>query len=137
MTKIFLYYDSQCPLCVAEMRHLKAFDQNHSVELIDLNDPDFCTKNPEINRDLANEILHARLPSGEIILGLDATVAVWRAVEKYHWIKIIRWPVISIFADGVYRVFAKHRYFFSYILTGKKRCEPCRINPAKNNSSYP
>ena len=68
-----IFYDSHCPLCMAEMIQLKDLDTQKKIKFADLHADDFCTLFPYIDRSKANLILHGELPSGEILLGLDVT----------------------------------------------------------------
>ncbi|MCL1059407.1 DUF393 domain-containing protein [Shewanella gelidimarina] len=121
--KLRIFYDSLCPLCDAEMQHIKARDIDDNIELQDLNQSDFASKYPEIDFTVANRILHAQRPDGSIITGLDVTYEAWAVVGKERWVSLLRCSLVKPFADKGYLFFAKHRYRISYLLTGKKRCE--------------
>jgi predicted DCC family thiol-disulfide oxidoreductase YuxK len=121
--KLRIFYDSLCPLCDAEMQHIKNRDIDDDIELQDLNQSDFSSKFPEIDFTLANRILHAQRPDGSIITGLDVTYEAWAVVGKEKWVSLLRCSLVKPFADKGYLFFAKHRYRISYLLTGKKRCE--------------
>lgn len=123
-----IFYDSQCPLCLAEMQQLYAYDKTGQLRFVNLNDEDFTQRYPYIDRAHANRILHGQLASGEIIHGLDVTYRAWSLVGKHKWLAITRWPVIRYLADGIYLLFARHRYRISYLLTGKPRCDTCMLN---------
>lgn len=118
-----IFYDSYCPLCVAEMRQLKRYDTQQQLELQDIHARDFGQRFPQIDPKAANRILHAEGADGELYLGLDASYAAWALVGKHRWLKVLRMMPIKLVADWVYLRFAKHRYTISYWLTGKKRCE--------------
>ncbi|TPE51817.1 DUF393 domain-containing protein [Maribrevibacterium harenarium] len=119
---ITVFYDSQCPLCVKEMAHLKQYDRHNQVILADIHAPDFAVYYPHIDQQDAYDVLHAETDEGKILLGLDATVAIWQQVNKYAFLKVLRWPVIRLFADFGYRVFARYRVPISLLLTGQRRC---------------
>jgi predicted DCC family thiol-disulfide oxidoreductase YuxK len=121
--KLRIFYDSLCPLCDAEMQHIKARDIGDDIELQDLNQSDFASKFPEIDFTVANRILHAQRPDGSIITGLDVTYEAWTVVGKERGGSLLRGSLGKPFADKGYLFFAKHRYRISYLLTGKKRCE--------------
>ena len=75
--KLRIFYDSQCPLCAAEMQHIKALDIHENVELQDLNQADFESNYPYIDLAYANKILHGERADGTIIKGLDVTYEAW------------------------------------------------------------
>ena len=71
---ITLFYDAQCPLCVAEMRKLKKADLRDEVQLVDIHDSQTMAAYPQVQFSAANRILHAVDEQGQLYLGLDATV---------------------------------------------------------------
>lgn len=118
---MIIFYDSYCPLCCAEMTHLKKRDHDNCIELVDINQPEFAERYPTLDWQALNNRIHAQLDNGEIVTGLDATHAVWQAVGRGWLYAPLRWPVIRHIADAGYNWFAKHRYTISYVLTGKRR----------------
>ncbi|MBI3188764.1 MAG: DUF393 domain-containing protein [Gammaproteobacteria bacterium] len=126
--KLTIFYDSQCPLCLAEMQQLKKLDKTGSLGFANLHDADFEERYPHIDKVYANRILHGQLDTGEILLGLDVTCKAWSLAGKHRWLAILRWPVIRILADSIYLLFARHRYRISYWLTGKPRCNTCMLD---------
>ena len=120
-----IFYDSFCPLCVAEMKQLSELDSAHRLRLEDIHAPEFTRRFPHIDVKAAGRVLHAQYANGELIFGLDVTHQSWAAVGRKRWIAILRWPVIRWFSNLGYRLFARYRYEFSYLLTGTRRCERC------------
>lgn len=134
-----IFYDSTCPLCCAEMRHLKKRDSESVIDLVDINSVDFPERYPQLDWHALNARIHVMLESGRMVSGLDATHAAWKAVGKGWLYAPLRWPVIRIFADVAYSLFAKHRYTISFLLTGTRRdCSSgqCTVT-GKNNSKGP
>lgn len=123
--KLTLFFDSYCPLCAAEMKMLEQYDLDGKLVFQDIHSPDFSQRYPLVDPVAADRVLHGSYEDGTMIYGLDVTHQAWRAVNKKAWIGVLRWPVIRWFADLGYRIFAKNRYSISWLLTGKKRCEPC------------
>jgi predicted DCC family thiol-disulfide oxidoreductase YuxK len=80
------------------------------------------------------KILHAQNAAGEMIYGLDVTYAAGKTVGKHRWLKILRLPVIRIFADLAYKLFAKYRQPISRVLMPSTVCESdsCSIKNKKN-----
>ncbi len=130
--KLTIFYDSQCPLCLAEMRQLKTNNKAGRLEFANINDEDFNQRYPHINKVQANKILHGQLDSGEVLLGLDVTYRAWSMVGKHKWLVLLRWPVLRIIADSIYLLFARYRYGISYLFTGKSRCSSCTLDNGKN-----
>jgi predicted DCC family thiol-disulfide oxidoreductase YuxK len=131
MVELRIFYDGGCPLCLSEMKQLLSLDVEQSIDLVDINQPGFEEKYPVINKEKADAILHGQLADGSIILGLDVTHKAWSLVGKGRWTAILRWPVVRIFADWAYLVFAKYRHSLSQLITGKSRCESCSLEREK------
>lgn len=126
--KLTLFYDGQCPLCAQEMKALTARDTQQQLQLVDIWQPEFATRYPEIDPAAANRVLHAVDDRGDLLLGLDVTARAWSlvGVKRYN---CLRWPLIKPVADIAYRLFARHRYSLSRLITGKARlCESDRCS---------
>lgn len=124
--KLTLFYDSYCPLCAAEMQQLASLDSRQQLVFEDIHASDFTARYPDIDPVAADRILHARYDDGRMLYGLDVTRQAWALVGRHRWLALLRWPVIRWFADGIYLVFARYRYGISWVLTGKRRCQPCQ-----------
>lgn len=122
MTILTIFYDGFCPLCVKEMEKLKQFDKNEAIQLIDIHTSAF-EPYTSIDPEQASTILHAIDEQHELLLGLDAVHQAWALVGKGWLYAPLRWPVIKPIADRAYLHFAKNRYHWSKILTGKSRCQ--------------
>lgn len=131
MSELKIFYDGGCPLCLAEMKHLLKLDIDNKIDLIDINQENFEQIYPQISKAKANAILHGQLSDGAIILGLDVTHKAWSLVGKGHWTAILRWPIIRLFADLTYLIFARYRHSLSRLITGKSRCESCSLEREK------
>ncbi|MDP5253459.1 MULTISPECIES: thiol-disulfide oxidoreductase DCC family protein [unclassified Vibrio] len=124
---MIIFYDGACPLCLAEMRHLKKRDKQQRLTLVDIQSAEFHRDYPNLDWHQLNARIHALLDNGTLISGLDVTHQAWKAVGLGWIYAPLRWPLIRVVADGGYRFFAKHRYAISYLLTGKKRqCQTCQ-----------
>ncbi|RTE86928.1 thiol-disulfide oxidoreductase DCC family protein [Aliidiomarina sp. B3213] len=124
--QLIIFYDGQCPLCVREMTQLKLKDEAQRIQFEDILATDFSERFPRVNINDANRILHG-LENGEMLYGLDVTHRAWSLVGKGWMTAPLRWPLLRWFADKAYMFFARHRYTFSKIFTGKARCERCQL----------
>ncbi|MDK1288447.1 thiol-disulfide oxidoreductase DCC family protein [Pseudoalteromonas umbrosa] len=122
MTKLTIFYDGTCPLCVKEMTALIKRDKAAHIKTVDIHSDEFVNY-PNIDPNQANLILHALDEQGGLLLGLDVTHRAWQLVGMGWLYAPLRWPLIKPIADQVYLLFAKNRYRISYLLTGKSRCE--------------
>ncbi|GAL35482.1 cell division inhibitor [Vibrio maritimus] len=126
-TSLTLFYDGHCPLCVKEMTALKKHDTDNVIQLVDIFSETF-EDYPDIDQKAASERLHAYDENGVLWEGLDVTYQAWRLVGRGHYYAFTRWPLLRPICDWCYLKFARHRYTVSGLLTGKKRCDNCRID---------
>lgn len=123
---LILFYDGFCPLCMMEMRKLKALDKHRRLAFVDIQSPQFAAEYPDLDYEALNARMHGMLENGQMLDGLDLFYHAWKLVG-HGWVYApLRWPVIKWFADRAYLVFARHRYTISYLLTGQKRCTRCQ-----------
>lgn len=127
MAQLTIFYDGTCPLCVAEMRSLHRHDDKKQIRTVDIYNAEFADF-PDIDPKQANIILHAIDNQGTLHLGLDAAHQAWELLGRGWLYAPLRWRVIRPIADSFYLYFARNRYRISYLLTGKSRCESCRID---------
>ena len=126
-TQLIVFFDGTCPLCVKEMQSLKHHDKSLAIKLIDIFSTEFEAF-PNIDPKEASERLHAYDTEGKLLLGLDVTHRAWSLVGKPYLYGFTRWPLFKPICDWAYLKFARNRYQISGWLTGKKRCERCRLD---------
>ncbi|NOH78714.1 DUF393 domain-containing protein [Vibrio sp. RE86] len=122
MTQLTIFYDGYCPLCVKEMTYLKQRDHNDLIQTVDIHTSAF-NQYPHIDPEEASTILHAINQDGDLLLGLDVTYQAWHLVGKGWLYAPLRWKLIKPLADIAYLHFARNRYRWSKLLTGKSRCD--------------
>tara|TARA_B110000881_G_C18414733_1_gene432851 strand:+ start:264 stop:689 length:426 start_codon:yes stop_codon:yes gene_type:complete len=110
-----IFFDANCPLCLAEMNHLKKCDTHNHINLINIHEDNFQQCYPEINTDEAMKILHGYY-NGQLLLGLAVTHRAWTIAGKGFWVAPLNWPVIKTLSHWVYLGLAKFRHPISAIL---------------------
>lgn len=135
-----IFYDGNCPMCSAEMQHLKRSDSDHLIELVNLHQSDFSEQYPHINVDDAMRILHGSY-QGKLLLGLEVTHRAWTLVGKGFWVAPLNWPVVKPVSHWVYCWVAKYRHPISAFLSkvfgiGHQQCESgvCYDKPTGANN---
>ena len=123
MTRLTVFYDSHCPLCMAEIRQLAALDVHGRLRLEDIHGEDFSQRFPHIDPQQADRVLHGQFEDGRMIYGLDVTAEAWGRVGKHRWLKVLRWPLLRPLSDLGYRLFARYRHPLARLLTGQSRAE--------------
>lgn len=120
-----VFFDGDCPLCVREIGLLRRLDRGGGrIGFVDIADPAFDAAEHGLDgRDLMAEI-HALLPSGEVITGVEVFRRLYAAVGFKALTRLSRLPVLSQALDASYRLFARNRLR----LTG--RCDgSCSVSP--------
>lgn len=133
MTKLTLFYDGTCPLCVKEMLAIRNKDTRDQIATIDIHSDAFSAY-PNIDPLEANNILHALDDQGHLWLGLDAAYRSWDILGRGWIYAPLRWRFIKPVADRFYLYFANNRYFISRLFTGQSRCDAqCKVRPEKTH----
>lgn len=121
--EIEAFYDGDCPLCVREIALLRRWDRRGRIRFTDLADPAFDPASVGRTFDEMMDRMHGRLPSGELVEGVEVFRRLYAAVGFRRLVAVSRWPLISPLLDLFYRFFAKHRLR----LTGRCRDGVCRV----------
>ena len=122
--EIEAFYDGDCPLCVREIALLRRWDRRGRIRFTDLADPAFDPASVGRTFDEMMDRMHGRLPSGELVEGVEVFRRLYAAVGFRRLVAVSRWPLISPLLDLFYRFFAKHRLR----LTGRCRDGVCRVD---------
>lgn len=117
-----VFYDSECPLCDREIALLRRLDRHQRVRFTDITRIDYSGNETEKSYDELMAEIHARLPDGTWITGVEAFRRLYSAVGLRWLVMPTRWPVVSQLVEYGYRVFARNRLR----LTGRCQGE-CRI----------
>ena len=107
-------YNARCPVCRAEIDHYRGYAEARAlpVRFFDLNTRDLADWG--IGADAAARRLHVR-EGGRVLSGVDAFLALWRALPRYRWLaRIVALPGLRHAAHLVYervlapRLYARH-----------------------------
>lgn len=118
-----LLYDGECPLClreVAALRSRAASFETSPVEFVDIASPDYdAAAHGGVSFETAMLRIHAIMPDGEIVSGIDVFRRVYDALGMgwmYAWTQL---PVVGQAAAAVYDMWAERRL----ALTGRPALE--------------
>ena len=125
--ELVLFYDSECPLCVREMQHLKKKDHWNRIHLVSVQSEEMKDY-PQVDTGAAHKVLHGQLASGRVITGLDVTHKAWSLVGYGYVTGVLRAPLVRPVADQFYKVFARNRHRIAALVTGQSRCQQCSID---------
>jgi len=105
-----LFYDGDCPLCRREIQFVRRLDaQKGKILFTDISSADFRPENVGISFSTLMEKIHARLPDGTIIEGVEVFRRLYSAVGFRWLVSVTRLPVIRTILDIGYIWFAANR----------------------------
>jgi predicted DCC family thiol-disulfide oxidoreductase YuxK len=122
---IEVFYDGGCPLCRREISMLRRRDHAQRIRFTDIDAPGFSPDSVGRTREELMARLHARLPDGTWIWGVEVFRRLYAAAGFQRLARLSRWPVISQLLELAYRVFARNRLR----LTGRCSAESCPTRP--------
>lgn len=116
-----LFYDGECPLCSREVAWIRRLDKADRILLTDIAAPGFDSSALGVTHADLMARIHARLPSGELISGVEVFNRTYEALGLNTLATVARWRVVAPLLDRAYEVFAMNRLR----LTGRCNDETC------------
>ncbi|WP_240324384.1 thiol-disulfide oxidoreductase DCC family protein [Trinickia diaoshuihuensis] len=104
-----LYIDGNCPLCVAEVKRLRAWDRHRRLAFVDIAQPGFDPSPLGVELAALNRQIHAWTADGHRLVGIDTFVAAYTHVGKGWIVAPLRVPMLRPFFRAAYLVFARNR----------------------------
>ncbi len=127
MWQIELLYDGDCPLCTREVAALRRLDRGRGrIRFTNLAAAGFDAGPYGVDPSTLMARIHARLPDGRIIEGVEVFRRAYAAVGLGWLLAPTAWPGLRRLADAGYGWFARNRLR----LTGRHvGCEADRCTP--------
>ncbi len=113
-SKLTIYYDGQCPLCLAEIHFLKHHNQKGLLDFVSLQQLD--TSVGDINCELAYKTIHARLGDKQLITGPDVFFEAYKRTDLRLINYLFSFAVIRFLYAKFYILFAKYRHQISRLI---------------------
>jgi len=106
-----LLYDGACPLCLREVRALRAMDGDRcGIIFVDIDSPDYDPAAHEgISYREAMGRMHAITGDGRVIKDVAAFREAYRLVGMGWLYAPTTWPIIAPLVDSMYRLWAHWR----------------------------
>jgi len=104
-----VFFDGDCPLCSREIDLLRRLDKKGRIVFTDITSPEFDAGALGLDPGALMERLHARLPDGEVVAGVEVLRRLYAAVGFERAVAISRVPGVSGALDLAYALFAKNR----------------------------
>jgi len=114
-TQLSIYYDGQCPLCLAEIHLLQQRNRRQLLAFFDVSDASVASSLQQFSCAEALYAMHGVLSTGEVIRGVSVFAEAYKRADLpgLSWLLSIR-QLQGVYA-WLYRLFAKHRHFISRI----------------------
>ena len=104
-SKLTVFYDGACPLCVREISLLRRLDGGRRIAFEDVSPPDAKPSCP-IERERLMARFHARLPDGLVVEGARAFTESWSRVPWMIWVRPVgQFPPTRWLLDKLYGAF--------------------------------
>ncbi len=121
---IKIFFDGACPLCSREMAFLRNRNIEGKIYFEDTSAPNFNPAQFGLSSE-ADRLIHAMLPDGSLISGLEVFRRVYKEVGLGWLLAPTGWPVLRPLCDIAYRIFAKNRKKIGSLFGSKS--DSCRI----------
>ena len=107
---IDLLYDSNCHLCMMEVRFLRKRDTEGKIRFTDLNSPDYV---PEQHGNVKFEDgmrkIRAVLPDNTVVVGVEVFHKTYEAIGLGWIFHLTNFPIVGNIADSLYDLWAENR----------------------------
>ena len=107
--RLKVLYDGQFPSCRLEMRWLSQRNVTGDLAFEDISDPEFDAGRYGLAYEQVMGVIHAILPDGRVIRGLEVFRLAYGAVGLGWLVAPSGWPVLRHIFDGFYALFARYR----------------------------
>ncbi len=106
MSRVTVWYDGACPLCVREIALMRKLDRRGAISFLDISAP---TASCPLDRQLMLDRFHAS-ENGRILSGAAAFAAMWRAIPLLRPFGLLaRVPAVLAILEVLYLQFLKVR----------------------------
>ena len=110
MQRLTIYYDGECPLCLAEIHFLKNRNTLGLLEFVDVAAPQYDESAHQLTCKLALATMQGRLGDGTQLEGIPVFAEAYKRANlpKLAWLFSRSW--LKPFLNASYYVFAKYRH---------------------------
>ncbi|HPM83813.1 MAG TPA: DUF393 domain-containing protein [Candidatus Anammoximicrobium sp.] len=130
--EIEVFFDGGCPLCRREMNWLRRRDRQGKIRFTDISAPCFQATTVGKTQEGLMAQIHARLPDGTWLQGVDVFRRLYAAVGFGPLVVLSRLPLIFQLLDWGYAVFARNRLR----LTGRCTADSCPVGPKSGSANH-
>jgi predicted DCC family thiol-disulfide oxidoreductase YuxK len=108
--EIEVFYDGDCSVCGREATWLRQRDTDGRIRFTDIAARGFdAERDAGIPIERLRDCIQARLPSGEVLEGMEVFRHLYEIVGFPRLVRLTRLPGVTRILDEAYYLFAKHR----------------------------
>ena len=107
--EVEVFFDGDCPLCAKEIAMLRRLDRRARIRFTDIAAPAFDPGAARVSMAALMAEIHARLPDGTMITGVEVFRRLYAAVGLGPLVAASRLPGVREALDFGYTRFAKNR----------------------------
>ena len=111
--ELTLYYDGQCPLCVAEVEFLQSRNAQGQLAFIDITQTGFEAAGHNISCEAAMAQIHGRTADGQVLVGVPVFATAYKLAKLSFWAWVLSRKWLMPILQPAYVLFAKHRQAIS------------------------
>ena len=113
MQSLTIYYDGECPLCLAEIHFLKNRNKLGLLKFVDVAAPNFDEAAHQLSCQLALATMQGRLADGTQLEGIPVFAEAYKRADLPTLAWLFTRPWLKPFLNASYYVFAKYRHTIS------------------------
>lgn len=124
---ITVFYDGKCGLCSKEINHYRKIAPSGIFNWQDITESEEGLRKDDISLLEGLRLLHAKDHTGQMHVGVDAFILIWKQLKRWRVLAIlVGLPIIHQITNAAYHAFAKWRF---------KRLEHCRLAARQEKES--
>lgn len=109
-----IFYDGNCPLCLAEIHVLKNNNHQQLLKFVNLHDEE--TMDKTINCELALQVIHAKLSNGQVVTGSKVFEAAYQRSDLAVMKALFSFKPFQSLYSIFYITFARFRHQVSKLI---------------------
>jgi predicted DCC family thiol-disulfide oxidoreductase YuxK len=122
--KLQVFYDGLCRVCSMEIEHYMRCDHGGNVVFVDITNPSFDPAKENLQPKNIHRHLHARDSVGNLFIGVDAFIEIWKRLPEYTWAsRAASLNIIKALLKIGYEGFVRIRPFLP------RKSNPCSESP--------
>ncbi len=116
MESLTIYYDGQCPLCLAEIHMLQARNRRRLLKFVDVSGDSFEASVHGLSCTDALATIYGRFDSGVLLNGPEVFCEAYRRADLPLLAWLFSRPWLASLLGIAYRRFARHRHAISRLI---------------------